>query len=228
VTGLPATGWLPAACVGVAIAIGIGPAAYRAAAGAREALATTTVKDGTPRVLGPLLPTWLLSLFGAGAGMLVAVRFGWSPVLPAYLILAAITPPLSAIDLAVHKLPDRILAPATVATSGLFGVAAMHAGTWHGIERALMAAFLLAAVFLVLAIAAGGSFGLGDVKLLALTGLYLGYSGWRQVFIGVFATFLIAALAGIGIAIHARRLVGTSVALGPAILSGTLLSLLVS
>lgn len=224
--GLPASGWLPAVCVGVVIALGAGPAAHCAAARAREEVVTPTAVDSPPRTSGPLLPTWLLSLIGASAAVLVAVRFGWSPALPAYLVLVVVTAPLSAIDVAVHKLPDRILAPAAVVTIGLFGVAAIHAGTWHGIGRALLAALLLAMVFLVLAIAAGGSFGLGDVKLLALSGLYLGYLGWRQVVVGVFATFLVAAV--VGIAIHARRLAGTSVVLGPAILGGTLLSLLVS
>jgi leader peptidase (prepilin peptidase)/N-methyltransferase len=229
-TGLPATGWLPAACVGVAIAVCAGPIAHRAAARAHEEVVTPTSNDSDnpPRTSGPLQPTWLLSLIGASAAVLIAARFGWSPALPAYLVLVAVTAPLSAIDLAVHKLPDRILGPAAVTTIGLLGLAEIHAGTWHGIARALTAALLLAVVFLVVAIAAGGSFGLGDVKLLALSGLYLGYLGWRQVVVGLFATFVAAAVVGVGIAIRTRRLAGSPVVLGPAILGGTLLSLLIS
>jgi leader peptidase (prepilin peptidase)/N-methyltransferase len=155
------------------------------------------------------------------------MRVGWSVELPAYLVLVAVTAPLTAVDLTVRKLPDRLLVPAAAAAIGLLAVAAVREGTWHAVGRALLAALLLAVIFLALAIAAGGSFGLGDVKLLAVSGLYLGYLGWRQVVAGVFATFLIAALAGVGVAIHTRQFAATTIALGPAILGGTLVSLLV-
>jgi leader peptidase (prepilin peptidase)/N-methyltransferase len=49
-----------------------------------------------------------------------------------------------------------------------------------------------------------GAMGMGDVKLAAVLGLYLGYLGWSQLVVGFFAAFIVGSIAGLLLLI-ARR-----------------------
>ena len=71
---------------------------------------------------------------GTGAGFAVmALRFGLSPVLPAFLLLAALAPVLTVIDLRWRRLPDPLTLPAYPAAVLLLaaGALAVPGGTRH-------------------------------------------------------------------------------------------------
>lgn len=190
-TPLPAHGWVPAALLGAAATAATSPYARRAAYRAREAV--LAVSPASPRA-GAVPPTWALALAGALAGTLVGVGIGWSASLPAYLVLAVSATPLSATDMAAYRLPDSILYPAGAAALALLTTASAAGGTWTSLWRCLLAAALLGTGFLLLALIATGQLGLGDVKLSALIGMWLGYQGWRHLATGIIAAFSFAAL----------------------------------
>lgn len=223
-TALPAPGAVPAALLGALLAAAAAPRARRAAQTARAAVLAEPGGGETPQN-GPVLPAWALALLGAAAGALVGVRFGWSAQLPAYLVLAAVTAPLVAIDLAVHQIPDRLLTPAAGLALTLLMAASAHDNRWQPFIRALLAALLLATVFLTVAIVAAGGFGLADVKFSALMGLWLGYQAWPRVALGVFAAFLLAAVVGCALLISGRSARGGHLALGPFLVAGTMIAL---
>ena len=59
-------------------------------------------------------------------------------------------------------------------------------------------------LYLILAIASRGGMGMGDVKLAAVLGLYLGFLGWGNLLVGAFAAFLFGGVFGL-VLLAARR-----------------------
>ena len=83
----------------------------------------------------------------------------------------------------------------------------------------------LFAAFLVLALVAPSGMGMGDVKLAALLGLYLGWLGWPAVALGAAAGFVVQAV--VALALLATRRIGLrgELPFGPAMLAGAALVL---
>ena len=132
-------------------------------------------------------------LVEAGCGVLFAViaaRFGWSWELPAYLLLVAALLAISIIDLEHFIVPDRITAPLTVGALGLLGLAAVAEGDGWRFGRSFLGGLAFCAFFLLLNLVMPRGMGMGDVKLAFPLGLYLGWLGWGQVFLGGFLAFL--------------------------------------
>ena len=132
---------------------------------------------------------------------------------------------LGAVDLASHRLPDRVTYPAIAVCAAAFLVDAAVLGSWDALVRALAAA---AAAFVVGAGASALSpegLGFGDVKLLALIGLVLGWFGWGVLLAGVFLGLLTGGL--VSLALLATRHAGwrTALPFGPPLLVGAVLAL---
>jgi leader peptidase (prepilin peptidase)/N-methyltransferase len=166
----------------------------------------------------------LLELATAGLFALAAVRFGLSWELPAFLFLAAAGLLLAVIDLQHRLLPNRVVLPSLAIGLALLLIpAAMH-DEWSALVRAVVAAAVLFAVFLVLALMSPGGLGMGDVKLAALLGLYLGWLGWAPVVVGAVAGFLVQAV--LALALLATRRIGLrgELPFGPAMLVGAALA----
>ena len=123
-------------------------------------------------------------------GLLLAVR----------LVFAAMLVALFFIDLEHQLLPDAITLPGVV-----IGVAA---STWAGpgllssvAGAALGAAILLAIRWGWKRITGVDGMGLGDVKMLAMVGAFL---GWQQVWLVLFLASLTGAVVGVSIAVTGR------------------------
>ena len=146
-----------ATAIGLGASVGLTAGLYT-----RQALRKAAA-HGPSEHPSPLASAWLLAVIGGVSGVLIGARFGMQARLPAYLYLAAITPALGALDAATRTLPNRILLPAYPTTAALLGFAAWRDGDaaalWHG----TLAGIVLYAVFLVVAMAAPGSMGFGDV-----------------------------------------------------------------
>jgi leader peptidase (prepilin peptidase)/N-methyltransferase len=155
---------------------------------------------------------------------LVGLRFGPVWELPAFLAAAGVAVLLTLIDLRHHLLPDRVVLPAIAAGAVLLAVAGAIEGHAAAAVRAGVAAVLLFAVFLVLALIAPSGLGMGDVKLAALVGLYLGWLGWHVVVLGAAAGFVVQAV--LALVLLATRRVGLKGELpfGPAMLLGAALA----
>jgi leader peptidase (prepilin peptidase)/N-methyltransferase len=168
-------------------------------------------------------------LVEAGCGVLfaaVAVRFGASWALPAYLVLTAALLAISIIDLEHFIVPDRITAPLTVSALALLGLAAVADGNGWRYGRTLLGGLTFFAFLLVLNLLYPRGMGMGDVKLSFSHGLYLGWLGWGQVFLGGFLAFLLGAV--VGVALIATGVKGRKdfVPFGPFLALGTMLTVL--
>ena len=144
-------------------------------------------------------------------------------VLVAFLYLAAISVALSAIDIDVHKLPNRIVLPSYAVGGVLLGAAALVGGDLEAGARAAAGAGIFVLFYLILALVKPGGMGMGDIKLSGVLGLYLGYLGWSQLIVGVAGAFLLGGLFGIAVLISRRG--GRGIPFGPWMFAGAWLGI---
>jgi leader peptidase (prepilin peptidase)/N-methyltransferase len=163
-----------------------------------------------------------------GLGALAGTAAGWSALLPADIALVLFATPLTVIDVEWHRLPDRLLGPAAMVAAVLLAVAAAARGDRSPYARAAEGAGVVFAVLFSVAFVVPGAVGFGDVKLGALLGSYLGWVGWREVFFGVFAGFLIGTLVAIVLLAGGRAGRKTPIPFGPMLIAGALAVLALS
>lgn len=125
---------------------------------------------------------------------LLGWRFGISPELPAFLLLALLGVQLSRIDFALHLLPNGLVLSLLAGGLLLLGVSSALSPGWPELFRALLGGLVLFAGYLILGIISPRSLGMGDVKLAAPLGLYLGYLGWKQVLYGGLLGFAVGGV----------------------------------
>ncbi|SEB40810.1 leader peptidase (prepilin peptidase) / N-methyltransferase [Paramicrobacterium humi] len=149
-----------------------------------------------------------------------------SLALVAFLYLAAISIPLTLIDLRTQKLPNRIVRPAYLVAGALLLTASALTGDWAGALRTLAGAVILFVLYLVLALVYPGGMGFGDVKLAGLLGLYLGYLGWGSLLVGGFAAFVVGGLVSLALIALRRANRKSGIPFGPWMLAGALIGAL--
>ncbi|SOC50866.1 leader peptidase (prepilin peptidase) / N-methyltransferase [Blastococcus aggregatus] len=216
---------LPAVVLGV-VGIAVGTAVNRAAARypwPSPPSVAGMLGPGPRAVRPPVVEIVAAVLFAA-----VGLRFGWSPDLPAWAWFVAIGLLLAVIDLREKLLPNRVLLPATVVAAGLLALAADLDDAWPDLLRALLAGAASFAVLLVMALLAPTRLGMGDVKLAALLGLVLGWFGWSAVLLGFLLGFLLQAVVGLALMAVRRAGRDTELPFGPALLTGTLVAVLLT
>jgi leader peptidase (prepilin peptidase) / N-methyltransferase len=168
----------------------------------------------------PLLESATAVLF-----VLVVVGWGVSWPAPAFLVLSGAGLLLAVIDLRHRLLPDRIVVPTLVAGAALLLVAAAAGGDWPALLRAVLGAATLFAVFLVLALISPSGLGMGDVKLAAVVGLFLGWLGWGAVLLGAMAGFVVQAVLALVLLALGRVRRDSDLPFGPAMLVGAALTM---
>ncbi len=131
---------------------------------------------------------------------------------------------LAFIDVAVHRLPNRMTYPAAVGTVGLLGVAALVEHHGHAWIRAILAAGGIALVFAVLALLLGRRGpGLGDAKLMLSTLAVLGWISWAAVVYGLLVAVTAQGLVAVALLVAGRR--SARLPMGAFLVAGALLSL---
>ena len=86
--------------------------------------------------------------------------------------------------------------------------------------RALLAALVLFAAYLVLRMLSAGGVGGGDVKLAAVIGLHLGWLGWGSVLVGTLAGFVLGGVFAAGMLLVRRADRRSAIPFGPWMLAG--------
>ena len=138
------------------------------------------------------------------------------------------------VDAVCHRLPNRLLGAAAIwlgaalivrTAAGLVTGPAARAGAPP--VRAVLCALGIGGAVLILALLPSG-LGMGDVKLCALTGLWLGPLGWGVALSGVLAGVVLAGLSAI--VLMAARVVGRKqmIAMGPHLIMGAWLAWLLA
>jgi leader peptidase (prepilin peptidase)/N-methyltransferase len=202
--------------VAVIAAVAVGPWLARVAA--RLATREDTARPSPGRVA---VMTTLLAGLLVGAVELTGMR----PATAALAWAAGAAVVLGAVDLASHRLPDRVTFPALAFCGVAFLVDAAVLGSWTALVRALAAGAAVYAVAWGVAALSPEALGLGDVKLLGLLGLVLGWFGWGVLLAGVFFGLLTGAV--VSLALLATRRAGwrTRVPFGPPLMVGAVMAL---
>lgn len=169
-------------------------------------------------------------LLGLATGMLAAVtawRFGPVWELPAYLYFAAVTVPLTVIDLRTLRLPNVLTLSAYPIVAVLLLLPALADGRWTSYTRAMLAGAIVLALFVVLHLVNPSGMGLGDVKLAGPMGAMLGWVSWQAVFVGVVIGFALVAVVGVAMIAARRADRKTALPFGPFMLVGAWAAILV-
>ena len=172
-------------------------------------------------VNGLLLVALCMALF-AGVG----IRLGWTWALPTFWLLAGSLVALSLIDLRLFILPNRIVFPVTGASIVLLTVAAVAEGDGEPLLRALACAVATFFVFFVLHLLSPRALGFGDVKLVFLLGLDLGWLGAGEVVLGIVLGFVLGAVIGVLLLVTRVKTRKDHVPFGPFLAAGAMIAVL--
>ena len=152
-----------------------------------------------------------------------ALLVGIDWVLPSYLWFVAVTVTLTLTDIDTKLIPNRILFPGTVVGTVLLTVGGLiESGP---VLRAFAGGAIYFLVLLVVALAARGAFGFGDVKLAFLLGLFTAYRSWETLIVAVFAAFLLGGLVSLVIIVFRLKDRKESIPFGPYLVGGAYIAI---
>jgi leader peptidase (prepilin peptidase)/N-methyltransferase len=167
-----------------------------------------------------------LELVTAAVLALLLGRFGGSPAAIPLAFLGTLGVALAAIDIAVQRLPDRLVLPAFPLLISLLALAAVMEHDGGLLLRAMLGSLALGAGFLMLALVRPGQLGGGDVKLAGLAGLALGWLGWPAVTTAAVLGFSLSAVVSLALLAARRVSLSSAVCFGPFLLGGALMAIL--
>lgn len=159
-------------------------------------------------------------------GALIGWRIGLHAELPAMLLLGLVLVSMVLVDFRIHRIATRLVYPASLAGAALLAVAAASDGTWEAWTRAVLGGLAASAFLWLLAFIAPSGMGDGDARLALLLGMFLGWRGWRHVYMGLVAGFLLGSVAGIALIVARRGTRKSQIAFGPYLAAGALLFVL--
>lgn len=142
-----------------------------------------------------------------------------------YLLWLAVV--LSIVDIRTHTLPNRYVLPAYPIAGALLLLAALLAGMPGHALRAVGGALAMGALYWLLWAVYPAGMGFGDVKLAGVLGLFLGFLSWQHVMFGVAAGFVVGGVWGVFLIVSRRGTARSAIPFGPAMLAGTLATILV-
>jgi leader peptidase (prepilin peptidase)/N-methyltransferase len=162
-------------------------------------------------------------LANAAAGTVVAAAADGTGLV-AYLAFVTFGTALGVVDVLEQRLPGRLIAAGWTVVAILLLAAALLDDGWPDLIRALAASAVLGGGHLLLALAVPGGLGAGDVKMMLLVGLPLGYVGWPTVVLATLAGWTAAAIAMLllGLRRHVRQ---STIPMGPFMFGGAVLVL---
>jgi leader peptidase (prepilin peptidase)/N-methyltransferase len=168
-----------------------------------------------------------VELLTAVAFAAVGLRFGADWAVPAYLVLVAALVAVSAVDLELFLVPNRILLATLAVGVPLLVLAAALDHRWDDLGRALAGAAIGFGILLAINLVTPRGMGMGDVKLAGVLGAWLGFLDIGHVFLGLFLGFLLGAVGGIALLATGVRTRKDHIPFAPFLAAGGVLAILV-
>lgn len=189
----------------------------------RTTVAGVRVRTAQHRRARPALG---LHLTMAALVAVVALRVGMRPELPAVLVFCTLLVAVSIVDVAVLRIPNRLVYPSVpLLLVLLLGAAVVDGTPLRAVEAAATGLGVFGALVALVVLTPAG-IGMGDVKLLGVTGLVLGYAGWATGAFAVLASLLVPTLGSVLLVATGRRHLHDMLPLGPGIAIGAVGSVL--
>ena len=149
----------------------------------------------------------------------VVIGFRW--VLVAYLWFVAVTLALALIDYDTKRIPNRILFPGAIVGAVLLGAGAFLDGHLASYGRSWLAALAYFGGFLILALIYPPGFGMGDVKLASMLGMFAGFVAWASLAASVFLAVMVGGVLSVGMLITRRAGRKDYLPFGPSLVVGS-------
>lgn len=169
----------------------------------------------------PLVALATATLFGLLAG-----RVGFNLILPSYLAFAAVTMCLVLTDLDWKRIPNAILFKGGGVAVGLLAIGSLSSGHLEAFIRALGGGIIHFGLLFGVALLAPGGMGMGDVKLVALLGIFTAYFSWTTLAVSIFGGVLIGGLIGLVLLVTGMRGRKDEVPFGPSLTLGAWLAMI--
>ena len=163
----------------------------------------------------------------AGLCAALAWRIGAHPILLADGWLAVVSPALAVVDVFEHRLPNALTIGSYPIVGTLLGPAAVIDREPSAAVHAVLGALIVGGFFLLVAVAARGGLGAGDVKLAALTAALSGWYGVGAALGSALVGLLYGAIIGANHTATRGRPGTAHFPLGPAILAGAFTVILI-
>lgn len=164
------------------------------------------------------------------AAVVIGGGFGWftapadAELVPALAAFGAVTLALALIDLDYQLIPNRVLFPGLAVAGALLVTGALAAGLGSGLWRGAIGAIGYFLVLLIVGLLARGGFGMGDVKLALLLGLFLAFTSWDALGVGAILAIVLGGIASV-LLLVAQRSRKSKFAYGPFLVLGAWIAL---
>jgi leader peptidase (prepilin peptidase)/N-methyltransferase len=147
--------------------------------------------------------------------------FGWNLSLLVVLPLVPVGVALAVVDWRTKLLPTRLIAPSYVVTIVMILLVwLVDSRAPHDLERTALGWLVYGGMFFLLWFIYPRGLGYGDVRLAGLLGLALGWVGWAELLLGIWAGLLLGGILGGLLSLVLRR---RDYPFGPFMLVGALL-----
>lgn len=179
---------------------------------------------GRCRSCKELINRWDLSaeVCAVAVGAVVGWRVGVVAELPAFLVLGLVSVVVVLVDARLHKIATRMIYPAAAVSFVLLAIAGLIHHDGNAVLRAGLGGLAASAFIWLLIIVYPAGMGEGDARLLLMLGMFLGWHGWRFVYIGVLAGFMLGSVFGIFLMIVRKAGRKTQIAFGPYLCAGAM------
>ena len=155
----------------------------------------------------------------------VGVRFGAHWAVPGFVVFVACLIVVTATDLRLFLIPNRIVYPTLACTVVLLGGAAILGHHGPALRHAAVGGVCAWAALLVMHLINPRGMAFGDVRLAAVIGAYEGWLGYNHVVLALFLGFVAAAVVGGALIVTRRRSAKDPVPFGPFLAVGALTAL---
>lgn len=139
---------------------------------------------------------WKAALATAVVSGLLGGAVGWSAALSFLLYLAPVGVALAIVDWRTRLLPTKVIAPSYAVVAGLAALAAWSEGDLDALITAGLGWLVAGGTFFLLWFIYPRGMGYGDVRLSGVLGIALGYLGWSELLVGVYAGFILGGVGG--------------------------------
>ncbi len=152
----------------------------------------------------------------------VAARLETPWAVPAYCVLAGSLVALTFIDLEHLRLPTPVIVTTLAVGVPLLVLASVATHRIAALGAAAASGAICMVAFAVLYVASRRGIGLGDVRLAAMCGVFLGWLGYRVAAVGMLLSFAVAGVAGVVLLTTGRAGRKSRIPFGPFLAAGTL------